>query len=307
MFARRGTGGPGLRAVVLVILVAFAAGIAMGWGTGRIGEQLAAPEPTVSPSPTASPSSTPVVSVPPVEPIERELDDADRRAGLTSLDVPEEGEGTFTIASTEGQPSGGAASVKWIRVEYEDGLAMNGRALNEFVLSVLNDPRGWGAKGRYEFVPTTGAPDIRIVIASPTTTAATCPEPHAAASIGAEIEGDATPTPAPTPDPTASAEVTCAARGLMMISQYDWAAGLETFGDDRTASRAFQVNHGVGHLLGDEDVACESGRALIMTDQRELPEECEPNPWPWPDEPVPDPSASANPSPTAGAREEDAG
>ncbi|GIG55350.1 hypothetical protein Dac01nite_21020 [Demequina activiva] len=305
MFARRGTGGPGLRAVVLVILVAFVAGIAMGWGTGLIGEQLAAPAPSPSPSSTPTPSPTPDVSVPPVEPIDRQLDEADRLAGLTSLAVPEEGEGTFTVGSTDGEPSGDAASVKWVRVEYEDGLEMNGRALSQFVLAVLNDHRGWGARGRYEFVPTSGAPDMRIVVASPTTTAATCLNPHAPASIGAAVDEETTPTP--TPEPSPSEAITCADRGLIMISHYDWAAGLDAYGEDRTGSRAFQVNHGVGHLLGDEDGVCASGRALIMTDQRDLAEECEPNPWPWPDEPAPEPSETPQPTASPAAREQDAG
>lgn len=302
MFARSGTGGPGLRAAVLVILIAFVAGIAMGWGTGLIGEQLAAPEPSASPSASASPAATPEVSVPPMPPIDRELDDADRLAGLTSLDVPPEGEGTFSIASTDGVPTGDSASVRWVRVEYEDGLQMSGRELSQFVLNVLNDPRGWGARGRYEFVPTAGAPDIRVVVASPTTAAATCEDPHAASSIGALQDAASTPTPEPSP----SEDVTCADRGLVMLSQYDWAAGLASYGEERTDSRAYQVNHGVGHLLGDEDVECTSGRALVMTDQRELAEDCEPNPWPSPDEPVPDPSASAQPSASPAAREQGA-
>ena len=290
-------GGPGLRAVLIVVLAAFAAGIAVGWGTGLIGEQLAAPASSPTPTPSPSASSDPEVSVPPLTPIDRELDEADALAGLNTLEVPLEAAGSFIPVSAEGTPSGDAGAIRWVRVEYEDGLDMSGRALSQFVLAALNDPRSWAARGRYEFVPTQGAPDIRIVIASPTTVAAACATPHAAARVGAE-DAPATPEPSPTPTPAASPQEaqTCADRGLVMISLQDWAAGLPPYGDDRTGSRVYQVNHGVGHVLGDEDGVCASGRALIMTDQRELAEGCEPNPWPWPDEPVPAPSASPTPS-----------
>jgi hypothetical protein len=297
MFASRGTGGPRLRAVALVVVIAFAAGIAVGWGTGLVGAQLATPQSTPSASPSAEPSAVPDVSVEPVEPITRELDDADRLAGLTTLDVPLVADGTFTTVSTEGEPEGDTAAVRWVRIEYEDGLDMNGRALSQFVMSILNDPRGWGAHGRYEFVPTAGASDIRIVIASPTTVAASCPNPHVAA-LGAAAE----PSGDPSPEPTATGDVSCADRGIVMLSQYDWAAGLESYAEDRTASRVYQVNHGVGHVLGDEDGICASGRALIMTDQENLSDDCEPNPWPWPDEPVPDPASSPAPSATPASR-----
>jgi len=300
VFARSGKRGPGLLIALVVVALAFGAGIGVGWGTGLIGEQLAAPE--TSPSPSASPSrtSTPDVSIPPLTPIDRDFDDADRAAGLVTLGIPSEGEGTFTVASTDGEPSEEAASVRWVRVEYEDGLVMNGATLSDFVIDALNDPRGWGARGRYEFVPTAGAPDIRIVIASPATTAATCLDPHAAASVGAaedEASDDAEAAePSATPSPSEPVEdVTCAERGLTVISAYDWAAGLAPFAEDRTSSRIFQVNHGVGHLLGEEEATCASGRAIIMVDQSQLPDGCEPNPWPWPDEPVPEPS----PTPSA--------
>lgn len=312
MFASRGTRGPGLRAVMLVIVIAFGAGVAVGWGTGLVGEQLATEEPTSTPSPSASATAEAEVSLPPLPPIDRELDEADRAAGLNSLDVPADGPGTFITVSGEGTPRGDSGAVKWVRIEVEDGTSMSGRALSDFVLAVLDDPRGWAARGRYEFVPTMGASDIRIVIASPATAAATCPNPHVAADVGPQDEATgSSPSPSPTPAPSTSPDasdavtVACADRGLVMISQYDWAAGLDSYGDDRTGSRVFQVNHGIGHVFGDEDGVCASGRALLMTDQRDLPEDCEPNPWPWPDEPVPSPSPEPSPTPSATAASRD--
>ncbi|MFW2513083.1 DUF3152 domain-containing protein [Demequina sp. SO4-13] len=310
VFAGRGISLPGLGSIALVVIVAFAAGIGVGWGTGLVADRLAVAEPSPVPSPSASATPTAEVSLPPLEPIERALDDADRLAGVASLDVVPEGERSFATVTVDGEPSGGGASVRWVRVEYEEGLGMSGQALGDFVLDTLNDPRGWGARGRFEFVPTGGAPDLRIVLASPATAAATCPDPHATAPAGALMDPSASPDPAVDPttaatsDPESSAEApSCADQGLVMLDHYEWIAGLAAYGDNRTGARQYLVNHFVGHALGESETQCTSGRALVTTDQSQLPGDCDPNPWTWPDEPVPAPNPS--PDATASPREQD--
>lgn len=315
VFAGRRISLPSLKAIAIVVVLGFVAGIGVGWGTGLVADRLTAAEPTASPTPSATPTVERDVTLPPMAPITRELDAGDALAGITSLEIVDKGDEQYTVVSEDAEPTGTAASVRWVRVEYEDGLGIDGAALSAFVLKTLNDPRGWGARGRYEFVPTEGASDLRIVIASPYTAAAVCPEPHTPARTGAIVddgtEQDASTTadagaetaseaPAqaePTPGPTASAvPEACAQRGIVMLSQYDWVAGLASYGDDRTGSRQYLVNHFVGHALGEEDGVCGSGVAQIMTDQSQLPEECTPNAWPWPDEPVDQPETSPTPS-----------
>ncbi|WP_084129311.1 DUF3152 domain-containing protein [Demequina sp. NBRC 110055] len=301
LFAGRGISVRGLAVTAGVVLGCFALGIGVGWGTSLVGGELAAPEPSVTPSASATPTPEAEVSIPPLEPIDRELDDADLAAGLLSLDVPTQAGGDLQVATGDAQPTGSGATVQWVRVEYENGLAMDGDALATFVLETLNDPRGWAARGRYEFVPTSGAPDMRIVIASPTRAAERCPAPHTPASVGAATDATTSPTPsAMDAEPTS-----CAEEGLAVISVYDWAAGLSSYGEDRSDARAYLVNHGVGHLLGEEDGVCVSGEALVMTDQVDLPEDCTVNPWPWPDEPVPSPAPTATPTPTVSATRDD--
>lgn len=312
MFAGRRISLPSIRAIAIVVVVGFAAGIGVGWGSGLVAERLTASEPEPSPTPSPTPTVEEEVTLPPMEPITRERDAADALAGITDLTVMERGDRDYTIVTEDAEPSGSAASVRWVRVEYEDGLNMDDDALQSFVLNTLNDPRGWGARGRYEFVPTEGASDLRIVITSPYTAALRCPEPHTPARSGAITEdetentADALAEQSPdaplaggaTPSPTASpSEEPCAQRGVVMVSQYDWITGLAGYGDDRTAARQYLINHFVGHALGEADGICASGVAQIMTNQAQLPEECEPNPWPWPDEPLEDPQAT--PSPTA--------
>ncbi|MFN3865635.1 MAG: DUF3152 domain-containing protein [Demequina sp.] len=304
VFAGRGISLPSLWSIALVVVIAFGAGIGVGWGTGLVADHLAAPEPTPSPSPTAAVAPTVEVSLPPLAPLDRERDDADDLAGLTSLDVVREGDRSFRTVTASGEPSGGGASVRWVRVEYEDGLRMDGGALAVFVLDTLNDPRGWGARGRFEFVPTGGASDLRIVLASPYTAAVTCPNPHATAPAGALVDPSASPEPAVDPSTAGEEEASCADQGVVMLNHYDWLTGLEAFGDDRTAARQYLINHFVGHALGDTNTECTSGPAPIMVDQSDLPDGCEPNPWPRPDEPVPTPSPTAD-APVATRGDED--
>ena len=295
-----------------MVLVGFVAGIGVGWGSSQVAERLTAAEPSPSPTPSPTPTIDQAVTVPPMEPITRERDAGDALAGLLSLEISTESPRSYTVATADAPPTGSAASVRSVRVEYEDGVPMDGEALGSFVLNTLNDPRGWGARGRYEFVPTEGAADLRIAITSPYTAAARCPEPHTPARSGAvsdtedtantadagdESQADEDVSAESTPDPTTSPqEPPCAERGVVMVSQYDWVMGLASYGDDRTAARQYLINHLVGHILGEPEGVCGSGVAQVMTDQIDLPEECEPNPWPWPDEPVDQPEPSASPA-----------
>ena len=95
--------------------------------------------------------------------------------------------------------------------------------------------------------------------------------------------------------------------GVVVISSYDWTAGLADYGNDYGGSRRYLINHQVGHLLGKTDVACVPPRADVMVIQSaELPDGCKVNPWPFPDAAIQagDPSAEPSPSatPSAGAK-----
>src|SRR5690606_38976212 len=110
------------------------------------------------------------------------------------------------------------------------------------------------------------------------------PEPIATEVIAAAATGtDATPLPTPSPSPQEPLTPSCADQSMIMISRSDWAAGLSAFELERTDSRVYQLMHGIGHLMVEDDVDCQSGRAHVMVDQTRLPESCTPNPWPFPD------------------------
>ena len=284
LFAGRRIGRPGPWVTIVAIAAAFGLGIGAGWLTGFAPDVYArlnaSPEPSVSPSPT--PSATPEVSIGPVEPIARELDEADRLAGLTTLEVPDQGDGTLSIVPGTTTEVDGAGPVRYVRVEVEGGLGISSTALAAFVMETLNDPRGWGSQGRQQFVRTDGAADARIVLASPYTAATLCRPTDVAPSS----------EPSPTPSASPSADLPCETQGIVPLSLYDWAAGLSRYGEDRTGSRQYQLAHGVGYVLGDETGTCDSGVASVMVVQETMREKCTVNPWPFPDAPLPEPSGT---------------
>lgn len=297
------------KTTALVVVSAFALGMLVGWGTTLVPGIFAA-EPEVSASPSPSPTATvdpDEVEVPPMEPILRDLDEQDALAGVTTLQPTYRGEGTFTVVSTKHEPENPDAPLRWVSIAVEDGIAIDARAARAFVMDVLQDNRSWGSDGRLEFVETDGVADYRIVFASPFTTAAECPEAHVAVHAGPVVTESTGPSPDAESGEVEDVEVVdagedggvtvCAEDGLIMISMYDWSAGYGLFGTDRTAARAYILNHRMGHLLGHAESQCAGGRADVMDDQTgELA--CEPNAWPFPDavieEPSPSPSSSAS-------------
>jgi len=215
-----------------------------------------------------------------MDPVTRTIDEDDKAAGLRSLDFPVRGDGTFTtvpVANEVKPPTTGV--VQYVRIDVENGLSMIDGTLATFVMSGITDAQGWGKDGSTTYIQTEGAPDIRIVFASPYTAAALCPAPHEPATL----TPDATPSPSPSPTGSSTGiAIQCASQGAIVVSVYDWIQGLVPFAEDRTDARIYLLNHGLGHVLGNADVACKKGVAAVMVDQRTLPEACTPNPWPFP-------------------------
>lgn len=299
LFAGRGIPWRPIAVTVIVVVVAFAAGIGVGWGTGKVPAlYLAATSPSASPSASLEPSASPSVSVAPLGPITRDLTSADAQAGVRTTVYTFRGDETFTPIPGEGEPVDNEGPVRLVRIDVEDGIDVDAGSFAEYVMSILNDPRGWGSEGRLQFVQTQGVPDLRVVLASPYTAALMCPSPHAVGrGVAAAVEpsaGEADASPSASASPTSS---TCADRGAGAISQYDWIAGLPGYGDDVVGARQYLISHGSGHILGEAEATCAGGTALVMVDQRDAVQDCDVNPWPFPDAEL----APASPSPEASA------
>lgn len=278
----------------LIVFVAFVIGVGAGWLTTMVPRLLAPPEPSPSSSPSPSASDDPVIPVDLYPPITRDIDTDDMYAGLIDLGVGASGTGVFNVVLGDDQPEGDGPTHS-IRIEIEEGLPLTPDALGVFVLTMLNDERGWGAKGRMTFVRTDGVAEIRIVFASPNTVASLCSRPHEAVildiappkitldpSPGVSSSSSAIPSASPSASP--DLEPSCADRGIIVVNAYRWADGLEAFGEDRKAARAYLLQHFLGHLLGETDATCETAgeRASVMVDHEFDIAPCLPNGWPHP-------------------------
>ncbi|MDN4471645.1 DUF3152 domain-containing protein [Demequina zhanjiangensis] len=299
LFAGRGIPANTVLKVILLVIIAFTVGIGAGWVTTQVPgiyRDLTAPE--VTPSPLQSASPIPALSVEPSPPpqITRALDEDDATAGVIDLDVPFRADETFSPVIGADEPSEDAGTVRWVRVEMEDGLVVNSVAFADFVMATLNDNRGWANDGKVTFARTEGVADVRLVIASPRTAASLCSDPEAVAASGVLVESS-TEASAEDEEPTPAELISesCAAQGLIVVSLYDWAAGLEVYGDARQDARRYLLTHFAGIVLGNPDERCSGGVAEVMVDQTAMGEGCSVNPWAFPEA---DPSPS--PEPTAG-------
>jgi hypothetical protein len=300
----------------LVVAGAFLLGVGAGWATGFVPALVRAdPSPSPSPSPAASITATVDPVLPNLQPITRQLTQADRDAGVTTTAVATKAAGTISVVPGVGSPATGAGDVRWVSVAVEDGVTIDAAAFKAYVISTLNANRGWGSGHAVQFVSTDGVADYRIVLASPYTAKVLCPDPHRTKPAGSFVEASPTPSPAPKPAAAATSTVSpspgdaavspwsCAQDGVIVISSYDWTAGFPAYATDYAGSRAYFLNHQLGHLLGHNDVACAGGRANVMVVQEAtLPAGCTVNPWPNPDAAADYVDPKASPQPSAGAR-----
>ena len=296
---------PGRITIAGIVILAFVVGVGAGWGSAVVAEILVRARPTETPSasPSASVTGLPINDIPVdlYPKLTRFMNADDRIAGLTSLDVPERGDGTFVVVPGSSEPIG-TGPTRWVRIEIESGVPIDPAVITTYVMSVLNDAQGWTARGRVAFGRTDGVADIRIVFATPKVAEALCPRAHDPLTVATappdvpSLPGSLTVSPAPTtaapsPTPTVSASPSpveppsCAEQGIVVVSAYRWASGIEVFGDDANAGHAYMINHPLGHLLGEADGTCGGSGQLapVMMNQELDITPCEPSGWPFPD------------------------
>ena len=187
-------------------------------------------------------------------------DEADLRAGLRSMSTLVVGDGTLDVVPGD-VPGPGPGPVRSVRIEVEQGLAVDGPTFAAFVLATLNDPRSWGLNGRMTFARTDGAAEIRIVLASASTVDKLC--------APVDTKG----------------VLSCGHDGMAALNFTRWVEGVAAYGADRTGYRQYLVNNEVGLLLGHPHVECPGPgeRAPVMQQQTVAVEPCTPNAWPFPD------------------------
>lgn len=170
----------------------------------------------------------------------------------------ERGSGSFdTVPGSARAP--GQGKVLTVRVEVERGADAPARGFAGAVMQTLNDPRSWGQGRARTFARTDGRADIRVLLASPVTSAELC-------------------RPLVT-----RGRVSCSVGNQAIITNYRWARGTVEF-PDLTLYRQYVVNHEVGHVLGAGHQRCPgAGRvAPVMQQQTIKVAPCTPNAWPYP-------------------------
>jgi hypothetical protein len=155
---------------------------------------------------------------------------------------------------------GRSGRVYQVRVEVEAGLDINRAAFAAYVLNTLNDKRSWTENGRRRFARTDGAADIRVVLASPETSAAIC-------------------RPLQT-----NGKLSCRHGDQAVLTMYRWIKAIPEYRGNHDGYRHYVINHEVGHVLGHGHEYC-AGRgrmAPLMMQQTKGLKGCRPNPWPHP-------------------------
>ena len=204
---------------------------------------------TTTPEPSPSPSVLPTPSA----------DAEDLEAGILDTAVRTRGSGVLVVVP--GRPAApGHGTVHRVRVEVERGLPVDAQRFARFVMTTLNDPRGWGAGGGLTFARTDGAADFRVVLASPATNAALC-------------------RPLDT-----RGEASCGREGRAVLTFSRWVRTTPEFARIPTTYRRYVLNHEVGHLLGHQHQKClrPGAPAPVMQQQTYGLNGCRANPWPYP-------------------------
>ncbi|WP_432491627.1 DUF3152 domain-containing protein [Kineococcus gypseus] len=256
--------GPSRRGLLLAGAAALAAGCS---GPAQRPGATAAPAGASTTATAAAPPSPaappPPSTPPPPPPLPPGLAEPDLAAGVLQRQVPRGGGGRLLVVPGS-SPAPPSARVRTLRVEVEADLADAGLLdpvrFADFALGVLNDPRGWGAGGTTSFARTDGDAELRLVLATPDTSAALCRPLRTMGTLSCRV-GDAA-----------------------VLTWYRWVEAIPDYGEDRTGYRQYVVNHEVGHLLGHghEPGPGAGRRAPVMMQQTKGLGGALPNPWPNP-------------------------
>jgi len=184
---------------------------------------------------------------------------ADRAAGMLSRTVAEAGSGEFDVVPGS-VPAPGRGEVRTLRVEVERGLPVDGGRFAGFVLATLNDDRGWGHGGTMTFARTDGDAPVRVLLASPDTSAELCG------------------------DPRTHGMLSCRNGPRVVLTFHRWVNGTDDYAGNLTGYRQYVVNHEIGHALGHTHERCPGpGRPAPVMQQQTLGlKGCTQNSWPFP-------------------------
>lgn len=135
---------------------------------------------------------------------------------------------------------------------------MDVEVVARLVESVLADERGWTTVGAHALQRVDVDPDVRVRIASPTTTDRLC-------------------SPLDT-----GGRLSCRNGANVVLNAWRWANGANAYEGDLDGYRTYMINHEFGHALGNPHASCPSPGAVapVMVQQTKGLDGCTANPWP---------------------------
>ncbi|HLL65643.1 MAG TPA: DUF3152 domain-containing protein [Micromonosporaceae bacterium] len=179
------------------------------------------------------------------------------------ITFPDQGAGTWQLASEPSIVAGAAGNLLRYHVAVERGIANVGA--EEFAAAVtgtLSDPRSWIGNGdiRLQRVGGGEAADFVIYLATPVTRDRLCGSSY-------------------------DRYTSCRNGDTVVINVARWVNGASAVGGTLAAYRDYVVNHEVGHRLGHGHQLCPGpGAAAPVMQQQTLGlHGCRPNAWPVPD------------------------
>jgi hypothetical protein len=173
-----------------------------------------------------------------------------------TLRIPVSGPGEFAVARKDAAVA--SADSMDYTVEVERSLPFAARDVATQIRLVLQDPRGWTAVNETAFQQVLTSPDLRVLVATPSTTDRLC--------APLQTRG----------------RVSCRNGHLVVINARRWAFGVPDYRGRLMDYRRYVVNHEVGHALGEDHVECPGPGlpAPVMLQQTYGLDGCRRNPWP---------------------------